>query len=118
MKKTFDEICNEILKENNSDTNPVSTVPNTQATSVIAGGSTTPEKPTTPNQTPQPTATPKPNTQEKTAIKPDDIINTLAKIKDHPEFVKVIGSAIEQLSKNQQQKTYNNQQANAAQQPA
>jgi hypothetical protein len=51
-------------------------------------------------------------------MKPDEVLITLGKLKDHPEFVKVIGSALEQLSKNQQQKNFINQQANAANQQA
>ncbi len=117
MKKSFDEICKDILGENNSDTNPVSTVPNTQATSVIAGGSTAKTQPTQGSaQTPQPTPTPQPSTQQKTPLKPDDVLNTLTKLKDHPEFVKVIGSALSELNKSQQQKDFINKQANAANQ--
>ena len=122
MKKTFDELCEAILGENNSDTNPVSTTPNTSATSVVPGGSTSKQQTntqTTPasqqnsqNSQNQQTA------QQSSAMKPDEVLITLGKLKNHPEFVKVIGDALEQLSKNQQQKNFINQQSNAANQQA
>jgi hypothetical protein len=119
MKKTFDEMCEAILGENNSDTNPVSTTPNTPATSVVPGGSTSKQQANT-QTTPasQQNQQSQQSSQQASAMKPDEVLVTLGKLKDHPEFVKVIGSALEQLSKNQQQKNFINQQANAANQQA
>jgi hypothetical protein len=117
MKKTFDELCQAILGENNSDTNPVSTNPNTPATSVIPGGSTSKQQTNTQTTpTSQQNSQNQQTAQQSSTMKPDEVLITLGKLKSHPEFIKVIGDALEQLSKNQQQKNFINQQTNASQQ--
>jgi hypothetical protein len=112
----FDQLCAKFLKEaNNPGTNPTSAESQTTpGTPSVGGGATKPATPSQsqpPSSTPQPTQTPQGPQQQ---LHPDDILKNLTQLKDHPEFAKVIGVALDQLSKNQQQKQFVNQQSNNA----
>ena len=120
MKMTFNALCDSYLKEdgNTGISNPVSS---SNTNNPAYKGSTAPATPTasttTPTQQTQDQQKPA-TTQPQQPAKPDDILKTLTQLKDHPEFVKVIGTAIDQLNKNQQQKAYIDQTSNATSQQA
>jgi hypothetical protein len=106
MKKTFDELCNSILREENSDTNKTSTVPLNPSSAPVQNGSTKPVTPST-TPTPQPTQTP-----ASSSLKPEDVLKALTQIDpNHPELHTFLDNVTKAIAEKQKQANYNQQNA-------
>lgn len=123
MKKTFDQICDEILNEvSQASTNPTSAaaggaLPSAQRT--VAGGTTAPAPTTQQQQAPaQQTQDTANKNKPAEPIKPDDLLKALTQIDpNHPELKTLMDKVTKVLADKQKQAEYNKQaQTNASQQ--
>jgi membrane protein involved in colicin uptake len=119
MKKTFDEICNDILAEGGA-TNPINaTGGTTPVIPVVAGGSTDPKQTT--QQTNQQAEKPEP--PKNSTLDPQHVLDTLKQVQNDPKWHDLIKNTLVELDKQKQQTDYNTKQAatqqtNAANQQA
>jgi len=110
MKKTFDEICNDILKE--ETTNPTSVY--NKGTGMDAQPLNKPTVTTSPSA-PTPTPTPAPTTPTK--LDPQHIIDALTQAQKDPNLHKAFQGIMDAMSKNKELKAASteDQETNASQ---
>jgi hypothetical protein len=118
MKKSFDELCDEILNEGGQDsTNPVGTTAKPAATETIPGGSTEKEQNTTQQTTQNQNNANANKEQTNASLKPEDVLKALTQIDpNHPELHTFMDKVSKALADKQKQVDYNKQaQTNASQ---
>lgn len=120
MKKSFDDVCKEILGEvSQVSTNPTSAAGGgalTSAQRTVTGSTQTPAEQQKPNQSQQNnTDTNKPQTT--TPLKPEEVLKALTQIDpNHPELHTFMDKVTKVLADKQKQAEYNKQaQTNASQ---